>query len=148
MSTRGYCGIGIANGKTPANLGSLWRSARLLGASFVFTAGCRYSRQPSDTMDSARHLPLWSFLSVSDLVAAVPTGCALVAIEMRPKARALASFVHPERALYVLGAEDFGVPGVVLDRADHIVCLPGEFSMNVACAGTVVLYDRLAKQGA
>ena len=34
-----FFGIGIQNGKTPENLGVLWRSAQNLGASFIFTIG-------------------------------------------------------------------------------------------------------------
>ena len=36
---QGYFGIGIQNGKTPENLGVLWRSAQNFGASFIFTIG-------------------------------------------------------------------------------------------------------------
>ena len=34
-----YFGIGIQNGKTPENLGVLWRTAQNMGASFIFTIG-------------------------------------------------------------------------------------------------------------
>ena len=34
-----FFGIGIQNGKTPENLGVLWRTAQNLGASFIFTIG-------------------------------------------------------------------------------------------------------------
>ncbi len=33
----GYFGIGIIHGKNSENLGTLWRSASILGASFIFT---------------------------------------------------------------------------------------------------------------
>ena len=35
--TNEFFGIGIQNGKTPENLGVLWRSAQNLGASYIFT---------------------------------------------------------------------------------------------------------------
>ena len=38
----GYCGIGIENGKAEVNLGTLWRSAHIFGAVFLFTVGRRY----------------------------------------------------------------------------------------------------------
>lgn len=41
---QGFFGIGIQNGKTPENLGALWRSAQNLGASYIFTNGNRYQK--------------------------------------------------------------------------------------------------------
>jgi len=43
--TTNFFGIGIQNGKTPENLGVLWRTAQNLGASFIFTIGKRYANQ-------------------------------------------------------------------------------------------------------
>lgn len=64
---RGYFGIGIINGKTPENLGTLWRSANLYGAAFIFTVGKRYKRQSSDTPNTPRHIPLFEYQSLDDL---------------------------------------------------------------------------------
>ena len=47
-----FFGIGIQNGKTPENLGVLWRTAQNLGASFIFTIGNRYASQACDTKNS------------------------------------------------------------------------------------------------
>jgi len=47
-----YFGIGIQNGKTPENLGVLWRTAQNLGATFIFTIGNRYAKQACDTHDA------------------------------------------------------------------------------------------------
>jgi hypothetical protein len=47
--TTEFFGIGILNGKTPENLGVLWRSAQNLGASYIFTIGNRYAKQACDT---------------------------------------------------------------------------------------------------
>ena len=41
MRNKGYFGIGIINPKSKTNVGSLWRSANILGASFIFTIGKR-----------------------------------------------------------------------------------------------------------
>jgi tRNA G18 (ribose-2'-O)-methylase SpoU len=142
---RGYCGIGIVAGKTPENVGTLWRSANLLGAGFIFTIGGRYKRQCSDTMQTPRHLPLWEFEDFECFDHSRPAGCALVGVELDEKARPLKDFCHPPRAVYLLGAEDDGLPYEVLERCQSIVQLPGRHSLNVAVAGSIVLYDRLAK---
>lgn len=140
----GYFGIGIYQGKTEANIGTLWRSAHLYGASFIYTVGRRYRRQASDTANTPRHTPLFEYDTIDDLHTHLPHGCPLVAVELDPRARPLGRFTHPEQACYLLGAEDNGLPLHVLDRAHHIVqvetLLPQ--SHNVAVAGALVLHGR------
>ena len=148
MTDRGFYGIGIVGSKTPLNVGTLWRSAGILGASFVFTAGRRYPHQASDTIKAWKHTPFFEFADADALFAAIPKGCMPVAIEMGERSRPLQNLVHPERACYILGAEDTGVPQRVLDRCAYVISIPGDHSLNVAVAGSIVLYDRVAKQGA
>jgi tRNA G18 (ribose-2'-O)-methylase SpoU len=142
---RGYCAIGIVHGKTRVNFGTLLRSAELLGASFAFTIGARFRRESSDTRKSWRHMPVFEFDHVPDLVAHLPYSCPLVGVELDDRAVPLEGYSHPERACYLLGAEDHGLTTDTLARCHSIVRLPGIASMNVAAAGTVVLYDRVAK---
>jgi tRNA G18 (ribose-2'-O)-methylase SpoU len=141
---RGYFGIGIVNGKTGANLGSLWRAAHLYEASFIFTVGRRYKKQASDTPNTVRHTPLFEFLTLDDLVAHLPRACPLVGVELDARSVPLSQFVHPERACYLLGAEDHGLPKAALERAHALVQIeaPRAASMNVACAGSILLAHR------
>lgn len=152
MSTdapRGFCGIGIVAGKTPENVGGLWRSAHAFGASLLFTVAFRAPRQATDTSKAARHVPLMCWEDWETFVAHKPEGCELVAVETedyqggRPKM--LPEFKHPERALYVLGAEDYGLNRAILADCDRVVSIPTSLCLNVASAGTVVLYDRISK---
>lgn len=143
---RGFCGIGIVGSKTPLNVGTLWRSAGILGASFMFTAGRRYPQQASDTIKAWKHTPYFEFPDDETLFDAIPKGCIPIAVEMGGKP--LETLVHPERAVYILGAEDTGVPKRVLDRCPYTVTIPGDHSLNVAVAGSIILYDRIAKLGA
>lgn len=145
---RGFYGVGIVGSKTPINVGTLWRSAGILGASFMFTAGRRYPQQASDTIKAWRHTPFFEFDSAEELFRAIPKGCVPIAVEMGERSRSLPLLVHPERAVYILGAEDTGVPPRVLDRCAYVVSIPGDHSLNVAVAGSIVLYDRVAKRGA
>ena len=140
---RGYCGIGIYGSKTAVNVGTLWRSAGVLGAAFIFTVGKRYPKQASDTIKAYRHIPLWHFETLDDL--RVPHDCPLVGVEQAEKAKTLPTFTHPERAVYILGAEDQGLPKKVLERCHRLVEIPSERCLNVATAGAIVLYDRNAK---
>ena len=145
---RGFYGIGIVGSKTPLNVGTLWRSAGILGASFMFTAGRRYPQQASDTIKAWKHTPMFEFDDTEALFTAIPKGCWPVAVEIDSRAKPLQSIAHPERACYILGAEDAGIPKSVLDRCPLVVSIPGDHCLNVAVAGSIVLYDRVAKQGA
>jgi tRNA G18 (ribose-2'-O)-methylase SpoU len=139
---RGYFGIGIENGKTGANIGTLWRSAHLLGASFIFTIGHRYKRQASDTTKAWRHIPLYAYDTFDGFYASLPESCKLIGVEMDSKAAPLGRFVHPERCVYLLGAEDHGLSKKAMEKCHGLVVLPGDYSMNVAVAGSLVMYDR------
>lgn len=142
--SRGYFGIGIYHGKTEHNIGTLWRSAHLFGAAFVFTVGRRYQQQATDTPKTPRHTPLFHFDTVDDLHAHLPHGCPLVGVELDPRAVMLTDFAHPERACYLLGAEDHGLPISVLDRCHQVVQVETlrPQSLNVAVAGSLLLHSR------
>jgi tRNA G18 (ribose-2'-O)-methylase SpoU len=146
--SRGFFAIGIEHGKTVANLGTLWRSANLFGAAFIFTVGARYRHQSSDTLKTPRHIPLVHYASVADLVEHLPHSCPLVGVELDPKAQTIGDYAHPERACYLLGAEDHGLTKAGIAACHQLVQLPGRFSMNVAVAGSIVMFDRQAKEAA
>lgn len=143
---RGYFGIGIENGKTEANLGTLWRSADIFGAAFIFTIGRRYRQQPSDTSKAFRGIPLYSYNTFEDFYSTLPFCCQLVGIELIESATPLCEYKHPDRAIYLLGAEDSGLTKKALNRCHTCLVLPGSWSMNVATAGSIVMYDRHTKR--
>jgi tRNA(Leu) C34 or U34 (ribose-2'-O)-methylase TrmL len=144
---RGFFGIGVYHPKTTENIGTLWRSAYLFGADFIFTVGARYHKQPSDTPDTSKHIPLYTYADLDDLVAHLPARSDLVCVELAEKAKELNESHHPERAVYLLGAEDYGIPQDFL-VGHQTVIIPTEktWSMNVAVAGSIVMYDRYVKQ--
>lgn len=142
---RGYCGIGIERQKTPANLGTLWRSAVCLGADFIFTIGKRYTRQVSDVTASYRHLPVFHYIDVDDFHAHIPFACQVVGVELVADAQPLETFKHPQQAIYLLGPEDGSLSKGALDLCQHVVAFDSAMCLNVASAGTVVLYDRRTK---
>ena len=55
-------------------------------------------------------------------------------------------FEHPERAVYVLGSEDTGLPAELLNLAERVITIPADYCLNVAVAGSIALYDRRMKQ--
>ena len=141
---RGYFGIGVEGLSKPMNAGTLFRSAHAFGASFVFTiAGVWHEREAnlSDTSDSAGQVPHYHFNGLSDL--RLPDRCALVGIELLDNAVELPSFRHPRCAAYVLGPERGSLSPALTARCDHIIRIPTSFCINVAIAGSIVMYDRL-----
>ena len=141
---RGYFGVGIYHPKREVNIGTLWRSAFIFGASFIFTIGRRYKRQGSDTTASFRHIPLWNFKTYKEFKEHIPYDCRLVCIEMDKKAVLLDKFVHPRRAIYLLGAEDHGLPPRIL-KDNIVVQIPTvkPISLNVSVSGSIILSHRL-----
>jgi tRNA G18 (ribose-2'-O)-methylase SpoU len=142
---KGYFGIGIYHNKYDENIGTLFRSGLILGASFIFTIGKRYGKQCTDTPKSWRQIPLYHYKDTEDFLTHIPISTEIVGIEMDDDSIDLKKFEHPHRAIYLLGAEDYGIPEDLLERCDHVVRLYGEYSMNVSVAGSIVMYDRLNK---
>lgn len=147
---RGYCGIGIYGNKYQVNLGTLWRSAHAFGAVCLFAIGPRCpqgeQRQASDTTNARRHIPYSIYPDMETFLATRPYSAQIVAIEQTPGSYALETYLHPQCALYLLGAEDTGLPLAVLARCDTIVSITTPVCLNVATAGSIVLYDRVLKQ--
>lgn len=145
MKDKGYFGIGVERIKTSYNWGTLFRTAQIFGADFIFMIGGRFEPQSSDTMKSYRHLPAYSYESVEDFNKHRPYSCPVVGIEMTDDAIPIGEFNHPKQAIYLLGAEDNGMSKAALEICQHVVCLPGKRSLNVSVAGSIVLFDRINK---
>ena len=144
---RGFFTIGIYHPKHEVNTGSLWRSASLYGAAYIFTVGRRYKAQASDTSAAPGRIPLLHFADTADLIAHLPHSCPLAGVEMDSRSVPLSRFTHPPRAAYLLGAEDHGLPAAIAGRCHVLVEVeaPAAQSMNVACAGTVLMHHRYVR---
>lgn len=141
---RGYFGIGAEGISKAMNAGNLFRSANAFSASFVFTVAAAYERRDggrADTSDAPSEVPLYGFATVGEL--RLPSGCSLVGVELDDRAIDLPSFRHPRCAAYVLGMERGSLSEELIACCDHIVRIPTRFSLNLAAAGAVVMYDRM-----
>ena len=141
----GYFGIGILNSKRETNIGTLWRSAFILGASFIFTIGKRYKKQASDVYKSWTKIPLFHYKTFEEFYDKMPYNCRLIGIEFDDKAIPIKQYKHYERCIYLLGAEDNGLTKEAISKCHEIIVLPGEYSLNVSVAGSIVMYDRIIK---
>lgn len=77
----------------------------------------------------------------------MPYDCKLVAVELNERARNLKNYIHPERCIYLLGAEDNGVPQYIIEECHDLIMIDSNLCMNVAVTGSIVMYDRIVKAG-
>lgn len=143
--SRGYFGIGIYEPKFSENVGTLLRSAQAFDADFTFIIGgkSKQCRQPTNTPKTWRHIPHYEYGSWERFTECMPIERTLVAVET--DGSSIVSFNHPERAVYLLGSEDDGLPDEVLSACDAIIRIPSRYCLNVSAAGSIALYDRIAK---
>ena len=141
----GYSMIALHNPKTGENVGGALRAAHIYGAAGVIVDGPRQNnliQHPTNTMKAHKHVPVtW----VADLFDALPYDCVPVAVDLVDDATALPSYKHPERAVYIFGAEDATLGKLTLSRCRDKIYVPMNGCMNLAACVNVVLYDRLAK---
>lgn len=142
LKSNGYFAVGIYHPKSEVNVGTLWRSAYLLGANHIFTIGQRYKPQSSDTINTPIRIPLFQYDTFEDYKKNLPHGSRIVCVEQGGKP--LKGFGHPKLCSYLLGAEDHGIPKEVQKRCYTTISLDSchPDSYNVATAGAVVLYHR------
>jgi hypothetical protein len=81
---------------------------------------------------------------MDDLKSHMPQGAEFTFVEQAEGAGDLSGFKHPEGAIYVLGAEDYGVPEEEM-RGYRKLAIATPMCLNVAVAGSIVLYDRQSK---
>jgi len=132
--------------KAEVNYGTLFRSAFAFGADFVFLIGRRFKRQSSDTTQSHRHLPLFEYPTIDDFIEHTPYDCQLVGVEICERAINLKIVTHPERAIYILGPEDGSLPQSLINKCQIVTQIPTQYCLNVAVAGSIILYDRISKR--
>jgi len=130
------------------NLGSLVRTAHAAAAAEVLlVGGLEWDTKPACTSDlytSVVQLPDISAFS-SHIRG---RGYSLVAIELHDRAVNLFEAEYPIRPCFLLGTERGGIPEEVVDQADRVVQIPQWGlvpSLNMAIAGSIVVYDYLAK---
>jgi tRNA (guanosine-2'-O-)-methyltransferase len=148
---RGLRPLAIAGWNTSKehNVGSLVRTAHAAAAQEVILIGER-----EWNVEAAKTSELYTDVTILPDAEAFLRHLAerrlrLVAVELDARAVNLFEAEYPERPCFVLGGEREGLPNRLLDAAQLIVELPQWGlvpSLNVAVAGSIVLYDFLGKQ--
>ena len=147
---RGLRPMAIAGWNTTKehNVGSLVRTAHAVAADEVVLVGDR-----EWNVEAARTAELYTTVTqVADLEAFRAHLAArrwnLVAVELDDRAVNLFEAEYPDRPCFLLGTEIGGVPEPLLAEATIVVRIPQWGlvpSLNLAVAGSIVLYDYLAK---
>ncbi|MFT4601716.1 MAG: tRNA G18 (ribose-2'-O)-methylase SpoU, partial [Arenicella sp.] len=140
-----FFGIGVYQPKTTHNIGTLWRSAYILGAQYIFMVGGKYNGQTSDTQKAWSRIPFFKYDDFDHMYNSLPHSTQLVGAELCENSTPIRNFAHPQRAAYLLGAEDNGLPQKVIERCHKLVQLPGLTSLNVSVSGSILMYDRINK---
>ena len=114
-------------------------------------ASCSRSPPTKTYSRRARIRPRQPAISRSTTGEAWPTSSCprAVAWSASRSSRRLSSYraSHPLRAAYVLGPERGVLTPELAARCQHLVRIPAAFSLNVATAGAIVMYDRLRSLG-
>ena len=87
-------------------------------------------------------MPYYHYDNFQEFFKNIPKGTRIVGVEMTEKAMLLEDFEHPRRCVYLLGAEDHGLTKEAIEQSHFLVQFPSKYSLNVAVAGSIVLYDR------
>lgn len=137
--------ICLTNPKSPTNVGGVMRAVGCFGADQVYYSGNRYDIAKKFHTDTQNISAAIGLTHVDDFYTEKPKDTPLVCIELVEGAIPLNEFVHPEKAFYLLGPEDGSIKQEWVDKADYVVYVPTNGSLNLAATVNVLLYDRLAK---
>jgi tRNA(Leu) C34 or U34 (ribose-2'-O)-methylase TrmL len=137
------------------NLGAVVRACAVFGARELRWTGDRATRD-MDRLPREERLHDYrrkvDFAAVSQPLAERPVdlwtrhgSITPVAVEVLDSAEPLTTFVHPQRAVYVFGPEDGGLPKGIRNACHRFVTIPADGCLNLSAAVNVVLYDRMTK---
>lgn len=156
------CVVMLDRPKTPANVGTVFRSALALGARTVILCAPRWplDRAPLDDLktdpsNAYRHLDVRLVDTLEAGLALAPAHDVVVVERGLNTPTFLDAFTHPERCVYIFGPEDSGVavrsippmrPYVPVEiRGARALAHPLQGCLNLATAVSIVLYDRAAQ---
>lgn len=150
MNHTGPCGVVIpSNVEDPRNLGACIRSAVALGAKAMLLphkGGCGLTAAVSKTASGALEKlsicrPQALERAIDDLKSA---GFKVYALEDLPEATWIEETPLAEKAIWITGGEDKGVPPYLMKKADHCVKIPMNpeaHSFNTSVALSLGLYE-------
>lgn len=157
------CVVILDRPKTPANVGTVFRSALALGAGTVILCAPRWPLEKAplddlktDPSNAYRHLDVRVVATLEDGLALAPAHEVVVVERGLARPTYLDAFAHAGMAAYVFGPEDGGVSvrsippmrsyEVMEIRGATTLAHPLQGCLNLATCVSLVLYDRAAKE--
>ncbi len=147
---RGLRSMAIAGWNTSKehNVGTLVRTAHAVAAEEVVLVGDR--EWNIEAAKTAQDFTDVTILEDEDafLDHVRTRGWSLVAVELDDRAVSLFETEYPQNPCFLLGAERDGLPQRLIDAAEIVVQIPQWGlvpCLNLAVAGSIVMYDYLAK---
>jgi tRNA G18 (ribose-2'-O)-methylase SpoU len=139
------------NLRTPENMGSVLRLAGNIGAGqvlFVMKEGDSRVRswKIKKTASGADEKVDWAFCELEELWRKIPDDYKVVAVETCESAENIYGTSLPEKAVFVIGNEIYGIRDELLEKADQVVYIPipGMISsLNVTHSLAIALFEWL-----
>ncbi len=142
-SPRVGAALALCHGRIDVNIGVAVRSAEAAGFSEVFVVGgrplMRTAMRGTDRVMNVQQVPDGAAL----VTLARTKGYQLVAVQQAPSSEVYHRADYPPKPLFMMGAEDLGLPDSLRLAADLAIEIPmfGEIdSLNVATAATTVMF--------
>ena len=146
--------IAIVGSKHWANVWSVMRTANALDFDRVYLPDLKVQRGRPPRMNrrkiELRKPPhdMFVLLDMETFLEKIVPQYDVVSMELTERAQELADFVWPDNPLIVLGPEDGNIPDEILKLGAQVkVDMGGVVNcLNVACAGSIAMWDYTLKQ--
>jgi len=148
--------IVITGWKHELNIAAILRTANGLGFDEFIIQGKEWKRSPVMTKKSLNGWKpgikpkLIHFDEINEVMEYIKqNNYTPISMEIDDESEDLKRFVWPENPAIIVGHENGGIPKEILKDSQKIqVPMEGEIRcMNVACAGSIAMYDYTLKQG-
>ena len=141
-------GVGVYNISKEFNVGSLLRTAHCAKVKEFFLIGDKsfntYAAVSSEKWTSLRY-----FENLEDFLSTIKkSDYNLVLVDQDKNSKSMFDFKYPPNPLFLLGAEKGGLPDLIKISGCPILEIPQYgliHSLNLSCAGSIVIYHYLYK---
>lgn len=140
--------IALLDPKYRRNLGEAIRAASCFGLKQVWYTGNRIEIAPGERLPREERMKGYAevdLIQYDYFFEQFPKDVVPVAVEIMPGAELLPQFEHPEKALYVFGSEDKGIPSHIKKLCHKFVTIPTRHPLNLYTSIAITLYDRQCK---
>lgn len=141
-------GVAVYNISKEFNIGSLLRTAHCAKVKDFFLIGEK-SFNTYAAVSSEKWTKINYFQSIEEFLLGIEkTNYALLLVDQTKNSKSLFDFDFPERPLFLLGTEKGGLPEHIKNKNYPTVEIPQYglvHSLNMSCAGSIVIYHYLYK---